>query len=186
MADGTAFGDKLDRRKMQFGTLAIALFGIGAFIIFRRTGLRQQDRRHQKRHLDSPGPPWRRVTLVLGVEEMPDHRPHHQHQRQDHPRIVGRENGRVMATDHHKDHRQGQIIIMQGALFATPPENRVGRVTGNQRRNDFLLPGDDHHGDIRHHDSADADPDLHKGAARREYLGIEQGQRDNEDETGQR
>ena len=50
---------------------------------------------------------------MFGIEEMPDQRANHQHQRKDDPGIGRGENGRVMAANHHKYHRQGQIIIMQ-------------------------------------------------------------------------
>ena len=89
-----------------------------------------------------------------------------------------------MAADHHKDHGKRQVVVVKGALLCPRAVLRVRLFTGDQLGNDLFLAGNDHHGDIRHHDGADGHADLHKGAARRENLGIAPGEGDDEGEPG--
>ena len=132
----------------------------------------------------NPGPPRCRLPFMLGVEEMPDQTSDHQHQGQDHPSIFRREYRRVMAANHHKYHGKRQVIIVKRALLCPRAVLRDRLFTGNQLGDHLLLAGNDHHRDIRHHDGADGHAYLHKGAARRENLGIAPGEEDDEGKPG--
>ena len=186
VADGAAFGDKLNRSQMKLGAGAELIIFIGGLIhLSERCAGMAEDHCHDGEPAGrKPDPPGRRITLVFGVEEMPDKRTNHQHQRQNHPRIISRKNRRIMAANHHENHRQGEVIIVQRALLATHAITRVRRSASPQGGNDLFLPGDDHHQHIGNHDRADGHTHLDKGTARRENLCIAPGKRHQKDKTG--
>ena len=185
MAGRASLGDKFDRRHMQCGTGAKLIFTIGLLIIFRGTGMAEEHRNQCQRTSKNPCPPRGRITLVLGIEEMPDHRTNHNNQRQNHPGIGCRKNGWIMPADHHEYHRQCQIVVMQGPLLAPRTVTRIRFITGDQCCHHLLLAGDDHHGHIRHHDGPNGNADLHEGTTRRKHLGKGPRQRDNEHKPSQ-
>ena len=180
MANGASFRDQLNRSDMQFGAGSKLIFGIGVRIMFRRTRMAQQHGHHCECASGNPDPPGGGITLVFCIEEMPDQRADDKHQRKDDPGVGCCKDSWIMPTDHDENHRQGQIVIMQGSLLAAGPMARVGRVTGNQRIHHLALAGDDDHGNIRHHDRANGNTDLHEGTACRKDLRIAPRQQDDE------
>ena len=91
-----------------------------------------------------------------------------------------------MAGDHDEHDRQGEIVVVRGALLAAPAVRGIGRAPGDQVGHHLALAGNDHHQHIGGHDGADQRPHLHEGAPGAEDAGRGVGERDEKDEADRR
>ena len=86
-----------------------------------------------------------------------------------------------MAGQHEKHHRQGEILIMQGARRGNFRIGGIGRLAGAQRRQTAFLRRGDGVGDIGGHQGRQIGAEQQVGGAARENMGQQQAQKGGKD-----
>ena len=75
-----------------------------------------------------------------------------------------------MIADHHEHHRQREVRVVHGALFATQAGRGIGLPPLALGMDQLPLTGNDHEQYVRHHDGSQGTAEDHEGAAPAEQV----------------
>jgi len=157
-----------------------------AGFLARRPGRREPCDCYHAGSRDAPRPPRAALARVPRIEEVADHRPDRQHDRDDHPVEARSEHQGIMIGDHQEDNRQGEIIVVHRPLLAFFAPHGVRLFPREQRAHALVLVRNDDDEDVGHHDGADQRADLGEGAAPAENMRKAKGEGDENDVAGER
>ncbi len=126
------------------------------------------------------------VAGVVAIDQVPHQAAGDQDQRHHQPRKRMAVEHRVVARDHHQQHGQREIIVVQRALLADGAEPRVRRLARDQLRRHLFLVRDDHQKNIGGHDGADQRADMDECTAAGEDVLEQISRGDDQHESGGR